>query len=157
MATLALKFVIPFTLLAFPAPRHNIHMITAVAVCIIAGTLFERYVWIGGINGTGPYPIGCDSGRRGSGGRQFFLVRFAATYLIIGVMIMMSCIRSTCPYSHRRISVRKGHGFEVITGPDNKSEDVATIVYNSAGAGGRDLLYEANIINEYIDERFPPS
>ncbi|MCR4303945.1 MAG: hypothetical protein NUV63_06935 [Gallionella sp.] len=77
-ATLALKFVIPFTLLAFPAPRHNIHMITAVAVCIIAGTLFERYVWIGGINGTGPYPIMAAIVVGGAvAGIGFFLVRFA--------------------------------------------------------------------------------
>jgi len=54
---LVLKFVIPFTIFAFPAPRHNIRMITVVAACIIIGTLFERYSWIGGINGTGPYPI----------------------------------------------------------------------------------------------------
>jgi len=54
---LVLKFVIPFTILAFPAPRHNVRMITIVAACIIVGTLFERYSWIGGINGTGPYPI----------------------------------------------------------------------------------------------------
>ncbi|MEO8331100.1 MAG: hypothetical protein ABI479_01605 [Gallionella sp.] len=56
-AMIALKFVIPFATLAFPIPRHNIRMITAVATCIIIGTLFERYVWIGGVNGTGPYPI----------------------------------------------------------------------------------------------------
>jgi hypothetical protein len=56
-AMIALKFVIPFATLAFPVPRHNIRMIAAVAICIIVGTLFERYVWIGGINGTGPYPI----------------------------------------------------------------------------------------------------
>jgi hypothetical protein len=56
-AMIALKFVIPFATLAFPAPRHNVRMIAAVAICIIVGTLFERYVWIGGINGTGPYPI----------------------------------------------------------------------------------------------------
>jgi hypothetical protein len=54
---ITLKFVIPFVVLAFPIPRHNIRMISAVATCIIVGTLFERYVWIGGINGTGPYPI----------------------------------------------------------------------------------------------------
>ena len=56
-AMFALKFVVPFAVLAFPIPRHNIRIITAVAICIIVGTLFERYVWIGGIHGTGPYPI----------------------------------------------------------------------------------------------------
>jgi hypothetical protein len=29
----------------------------AVATCIIIGTLFERYVWVGGVTGSGPYPI----------------------------------------------------------------------------------------------------
>lgn len=56
-AMIALKFVIPFVALAFPAPRHNVRMITAVAACIIVGTLFERYVWIGGIEGSGAYPV----------------------------------------------------------------------------------------------------
>ncbi|MBI5627000.1 MAG: hypothetical protein HY935_07385 [Nitrosomonadales bacterium] len=55
-ATLALKFVIPFVAFCFPGPRHNVSAINAVAVCIIVGTLFERYVWIGGIEGTGAYP-----------------------------------------------------------------------------------------------------
>lgn len=55
---LVLKFVIPFVALAFPATRHNVNAITAVATCIIIGTLFERYVWIGGSNnGMGEYPI----------------------------------------------------------------------------------------------------
>lgn len=54
---LVLKFVIPFVAFCFPGPRHNVQAINAVAVCIIVGTLFERYVWIGGIKGTGTYPI----------------------------------------------------------------------------------------------------
>jgi len=54
---LVLKFVIPFVTFCFPGPRHNTSVINAVAVCIIVGTLFERYVWIGGIKGTGAYPI----------------------------------------------------------------------------------------------------
>ncbi|NNM70677.1 MAG: hypothetical protein HKM00_12075 [Gallionella sp.] len=54
---LTLKFVIPFTSLCFPATRHNPVAINAVAACIITGTLFERYLWIGGINGTGAYPV----------------------------------------------------------------------------------------------------
>lgn len=65
------------------------------------------------------------------------------------------------PYSHRcRIVLyEKGMDFEVIdVDLMNKSEDVASI--NPYGKVPvlveRDLvLYEANIINEYIDERFP--
>jgi len=56
-ATFAFKFVIPFAVLCFPRPRHNITIIKMVAFCIILGTLFERYVWIGGIDGTGAYPL----------------------------------------------------------------------------------------------------
>lgn len=43
-AMFALKFVIPFSLLAFPYVRHNIKATSAVAICIITGTIFERYV-----------------------------------------------------------------------------------------------------------------
>jgi len=68
---------------------------------------------------------------------------------------------TSCPYSHRcRIVLfEKGMDFEVIdVDLMNKSEDVAAI--NPYGKVPvlveRDLvLYEANIINEYIDERFP--
>ncbi|MBI5429662.1 MAG: glutathione S-transferase N-terminal domain-containing protein [Nitrosomonadales bacterium] len=68
---------------------------------------------------------------------------------------------TVCPYSHRcRIVLfEKGMDFEVIdVDLLNKSEDVAAI--NPYGKVPvlveRDLvLYEANIINEYIDERFP--
>lgn len=68
---------------------------------------------------------------------------------------------TTCPFSHRcRIVLfEKGMDFEVIdVDLMNKSEDVAAI--NPYGKVPvlveRDLvLYEANIINEYIDERFP--
>ncbi len=68
---------------------------------------------------------------------------------------------TVCPYSHRcRIVLHeKGMDFEVIdVDLMHKSEDVATI--NPYGKVPvlveRDLvLYEANIINEYIDERFP--
>lgn len=68
---------------------------------------------------------------------------------------------TTCPYSHRcRIVLfEKGMDFEVIdVDLMNKSEDVAAInPYNKVPVlVERDLvLYEANIINEYIDERFP--
>ena len=68
---------------------------------------------------------------------------------------------TVCPYSHRcRIVLfEKGMDFEVIdVDLMNKSEDVAAM--NPYGKVPvlveRDLvLYEANIINEYIDERFP--
>lgn len=68
---------------------------------------------------------------------------------------------TTCPYSHRcRIVLfEKGMDFEVIdVDLIHKTEDVATI--NPYGKVPvlveRDLvLHEANIINEYIDERFP--
>jgi len=68
---------------------------------------------------------------------------------------------TTCPYSHRcRIVLfEKGMDFEIIdVDLMNKAEDVATInPYNKVPVlVERDLvLYEANIINEYIDERFP--
>lgn len=53
----ALKFVIPFSALAMTFTRHNVLATTAVAVCIITGTLFERFVWIVGYEGKGSYPI----------------------------------------------------------------------------------------------------
>jgi len=56
-SVLVLKFVVPFTALSFPGPRHSIPAINFVAMCIIVGTLFERYVWIGGITGKGEYPF----------------------------------------------------------------------------------------------------
>jgi len=68
---------------------------------------------------------------------------------------------TTCPYSHRcRIVLfEKGMDFEVIdVDLMNRSEDLAVInPYNKVPVlVERDLiLYEANIINEYIDERFP--
>jgi RNA polymerase-associated protein len=68
---------------------------------------------------------------------------------------------TTCPYSHRcRIVLfEKGMDFEVIdVDLLNRSEDLAVInPYNEVPVMvERDLiLYEANIINEYVDERFP--
>jgi len=57
-AMFALKFVIPFSVLAFRMPRHNISVMVTIAIGIIVGTIFERFVWIGGINdGKGAYPI----------------------------------------------------------------------------------------------------
>ncbi len=54
---LALKFVIPFAALCFPATRHSIAAITAVATSIIIGTICERFIWIAGIYGSGSYPV----------------------------------------------------------------------------------------------------
>ncbi len=68
---------------------------------------------------------------------------------------------TTCPYSHRSrfVLFEKGMDFE-IRDVDlyNKSEDI--LLMNPYGQVPilveRDLiLYESNIINEYIDERFP--
>lgn len=57
-AMIALKFVIPFSILSFPGARHNVKVISMIAICIIIGTLFERYVWISGVNGgVGSYPV----------------------------------------------------------------------------------------------------
>lgn len=53
---IALKLVIPFSALTFPYARRSVK--ATVATCIIIGTLFERYVWIGGVQGgVGTYPI----------------------------------------------------------------------------------------------------
>ncbi|MCR4297715.1 MAG: glutathione S-transferase N-terminal domain-containing protein [Gallionella sp.] len=68
---------------------------------------------------------------------------------------------TTCPYSHRcRIVLyEKGMDFEVIDiDLMSRAEDIAAInPYNKVPVLiERDLvLYEPNIINEYIDERFP--
>lgn len=56
-STVALKFVIPFVALCFPAARNNPEATVAVAACIILGTLFERYVWISGLYGVGTMPV----------------------------------------------------------------------------------------------------
>ena len=52
-----LKFVLPFTVLSFRVPRNSPPAILVVAVCIVVGTLFERYTWVAGINGTGTIPV----------------------------------------------------------------------------------------------------
>jgi len=88
------------------------------------------------------------------------VVRFA---FVSGVLrIMMNLYSGTTdPFSHRcRIVLyEKGMDFEVIdVDLYNKPEDIAVInPYNRVPVlVDRDLvLYEANIINEYIDERFP--
>ena len=68
---------------------------------------------------------------------------------------------TTCPFSHRCniVLYEKGMDFQVIdVDLFNKPEDIAVInPYNRVPVlVERDLiLYEPNIINEYIDERFP--
>ncbi len=56
-STFALKFVIPFVVLSFPGPRHSPLAILVIAAGIIVGSLFERYTWIAGINGSGTMPV----------------------------------------------------------------------------------------------------
>ena len=79
-----------------------------------------------------------------------------------GVLKMMTLYSgNSCPYSQRcRIVLfEKGMDFEIIdVDLQNKPEDLALMnPYNRVPVlVERDLvLYEANIINEYIDERFP--
>lgn len=68
---------------------------------------------------------------------------------------------TTCPFSHRcRIVLyEKGMDFQIVdVDMYNKAEDLAVMnPYNRVPVlVERDLvLYEANIINEYIDDRFP--
>ena len=68
---------------------------------------------------------------------------------------------TTCPFSHRCrfVPYEKGMDFQVIdVDMYNKPEDIAVMnPYNRLPVlVERDLvLYESNIINEYIDERFP--
>ena len=68
---------------------------------------------------------------------------------------------STCIYSHqvRIVLAEKGVNYEVLdVDPENKPEDLADLnPYNSVPTlVDRDLvLYEAQIIMEYLDERFP--
>ena len=68
---------------------------------------------------------------------------------------------TTCPFSHRcRIVLfEKGMDFQVIdVDLFNKPEEMAAINPHNRGPVlvERDLvLFEPNIINEYIDERFP--
>ncbi|MGB8517856.1 MAG: hypothetical protein WCD45_08200 [Gallionella sp.] len=83
----ALKFVIPFASLCFPVTRHNPVATVAVACSIITGTLFERYVWIGGIHGTGDYPVLAAILVGG-------IVGTIAFYLVRGQLVRTQLIRS---------------------------------------------------------------
>jgi len=56
-AMVAMKFVIPFVSLCFPVTRHNVQATMAVACCMIMGTLFERFVWIAGVDEKGTVPV----------------------------------------------------------------------------------------------------
>lgn len=56
-AMVFMKFVIPFVVFCFPGPRHSPQAIVGVAIIVIIGTVFERFVWIAGINGTGTIPL----------------------------------------------------------------------------------------------------
>jgi len=85
-----------------------------------------------------------------------------APALIERFCIMMQLYSgTTCPFSHRCrfVLYEKGMDFQVIdVDMYNKPEDIAIMnPYNRLPVlVERDLiLYEANIINEYIDERFP--
>ena len=68
---------------------------------------------------------------------------------------------TTCPFSHRCrfVLYEKGMDFQIIdVDMYNKPEDIAVMnPYNRLPVlVERDLIvYESNIINEYIDERFP--
>jgi hypothetical protein len=55
---IALKFLIPFSLLVFDYVRHSPGMIAAIACSIVAGTWIERYTWISGSYPAGPYVPG---------------------------------------------------------------------------------------------------
>ncbi len=79
--------------------------------------------------------------------------------MVINMMTLYS--GTTCPFSHRcRIVLyEKGMDFQILdVDLMNKPEDLAVMnPYNRTPVlVERDLiLYESNIINEYIDERFP--
>lgn len=75
--------------------------------------------------------------------------------------MMMLYAGTTCPFSHRCrfVLYEKGMDFEIVPiDPHERQEEVASLnPYNRLPVlVERDLtLYESNIINEYIDERFP--
>ncbi len=54
---LALKFVIPFCVLAITPNRHNPPVICAVGISIVLGTWLERYTWIAGSTDSVNYHI----------------------------------------------------------------------------------------------------
>ncbi|HKB59599.1 MAG TPA: hypothetical protein VKC56_06080 [Gallionellaceae bacterium] len=79
-AVLAMKFIIPFIALAFPFTRHNAQATLAVAACIITGTIFERFVWIAGVDPKGGVPV-----------LAFLLV--ASITAMVGYVLVRSALR----------------------------------------------------------------
>jgi hypothetical protein len=79
-SVLAMKFVIPFIALAFPFTRHNAQATLAVAACIIVGTIFERFVWIAGVDPKGGVPV-----------LAFLLV--ASITAMVGYVLVRSALR----------------------------------------------------------------
>ena len=75
--------------------------------------------------------------------------------------IMTLYSEDLCPYSHRVriVLAEKAMEYQIISvDPANKPEDLADLnPYNQVPTlADRDLVvYEANVINEYLDERFP--
>ncbi len=53
----AMKFVIPFSVLAIRFSRHNPKVILSVAACMMLGTWIERYTWISGTYPTSHMPL----------------------------------------------------------------------------------------------------
>ncbi len=76
----AMKFIIPFIALVFPFTRHNAQATIAVAACIITGTIFERFVWIAGVDPKGTVPV-----------LAFLLV--ASFTALIGYVLVRSVLR----------------------------------------------------------------
>ena len=72
---IVLKLIIPFSVLAMRASRHSPPIILTVAASIILGTLFERYIWISGVNGTGSIPF-------------FAVIVIASVLAVIGFMLV---------------------------------------------------------------------
>ncbi|MEW6562845.1 MAG: hypothetical protein AB1400_06395 [Pseudomonadota bacterium] len=56
-SVIVLKFVIPFVTFCFPGPRHNPQVIVGVAAGIVIGTIFERFVWVAGVDANGAVPV----------------------------------------------------------------------------------------------------
>lgn len=75
--------------------------------------------------------------------------------------IMTLYSEDTCPYSHRVriVLAEKAMEYQIISvDPSDKPEDLADLnPYNQVPTlADRDLVvHEANVINEYLDERFP--
>jgi hypothetical protein len=86
-AMVFMKFVIPFVALCFPVMRHSPQAIVSIASIMIVGTVFERFVWVAGINGTGSLPILW-------GGVAIVVVAFAGYFLVSRSMRRNQLIRA---------------------------------------------------------------